>query len=59
MAAKKTAKSIKTPKKTKKTTTTTRDMTELVDLSPEAVQALYKPREKFEDHVEPLFQVLS
>lgn len=61
MAAKKTTKSIKTTKKPKSSAkkTATRDMTELVDLSPEAVKALNKPREKFEDHVEPLFQLYA
>lgn len=38
---------------------TTPDMTGLVDLSSEAVQALTRPREKFEEHVEPLFQLYA
>jgi hypothetical protein len=47
----------KAAKKQKKGAANTRDMKELVDLSPEAVKTLNKPREKFEDHVEPLFQL--
>jgi hypothetical protein len=57
MAAKKPARSTKTTPK--KRAATTRDMTELVDLSPQAVQALNKPRESFEDHVEPLFSLYA
>lgn len=37
----------------------TPDMTGLVDLTPEAVQALNRPREKFEEHMEPLFQLYA
>lgn len=63
MAAKKAAKAAKkTAKKAankaaKKRVASTRDMTELVDLTPEAMRALGKPREGFEEHVEPLLHV--
>ena len=53
MAAKKTSKTTKTKKPVAKT----RDMTELVDLTAEAVRALTKPREGFEEHAEPLFEL--
>lgn len=69
MAAKKTSKKA-SPKKasTKQTSSkkaaatkkpTTPDMTSLVDLTPEAVKALQKPREKFEEHVESLFTLYA
>jgi len=56
MAAKKTTKKASG---SKKSAATTRDMLELVDLSPEAMKALNKPRDKFEDHLEPLFELYA
>lgn len=32
-----------------------RDMTQLIDLTPEAAKALVRPRDGFQDHLEPLF----
>jgi hypothetical protein len=54
MAAKKTSKKPSSKKKP-----ATKDMTSLVDLTPEAVKALQRPREKFEEHVESLFTLYA
>lgn len=55
MAARK--KKSKTTRTQGKPVAKTRDMTELVDLTVEAVRALAKPRQGFEDHAEPLFEL--
>lgn len=52
MAAKKSAKTTKAKK-----AAVSRDMTELIDLTPEAAKALVRPRDGFEEHAEPLFEL--